>query len=918
MTQNRVIVLVDMDCFYVQVEQRIFPELKGKPCAVVQYNTWKGGGIIAVSYEARAHGVNRRIRGDEAKEKCPDINLIHVPELRGKADLTRYREAGAEVIKVLCRFSNCVERASIDEAYIDLTETVHERTQAGTDRIKQDMLSNTHVIGFEELNNHEVTHKGETCEEGVAEPATENHAKPKATTDEQRKLGVSSWLACIYDNDEADGSHDQMLAAAAAIVEEIREAVWKDTGFRCSAGIAHNKVLAKLACGVNKPNKQTILPHRSVGGLFKDLPVHKLRSLGGKLGEQVVDQLGVQFMGEICAFTRKHLQSTLGDKYGAWLYDACRGIEQEPVTARLLPKSIGCGKNFSGKTALNTYDQVAHWVHQLCQELVERLTKDEETNNRHASSLTVSALLQEGAGGARVSRATPIYRSPAIANISMSASKFSDLGAAGTVSIGSFLVPKASLTADAARPAAGKAGEDGARGRVAGKRLGEKEPTRDITTFFTQAPTRGAGGERVGVAADTSGAVAVDASGAIAVDTSGVVAADTSGGVAVDASGAIAVDTSGVAAADTSGGIAVDTSGAVAMDMSGVVAVDMSGVVAMNTSGAVATDTSGVVAADMSGVIAADTSRVVATDTSGVADDDVHGGGCGDAASRDREPPAVAITSLPSTQLRKLGAEVKPTNTAAGAGFSKSPSKRHDGVSFFKQKQLDILMGKECTQGTKDVAQSTSNASLVSFANSFSQRSLLPSDGKSLADGSLFTTTQQGSTSFNDSPIIEHQRCEILEREKVGVEPDTSEQEKTRAFRNSNSDDLFSEEEADKSGNLPPIHANPDRGIDDERVAMESPEICAELVPCALCDRMISPFDLPEHNDYHFALELQRRCPSPAGQRASVAAPRERGKRTAATRDEKSRKKARLAAAATAASSNTKTLRDFFKPGPGS
>lgn len=41
--------------------------------------------------------------------------------------LFRYREAGAEVIQVLCEFSTCVERASIDEAYIDLSEAVEEK-----------------------------------------------------------------------------------------------------------------------------------------------------------------------------------------------------------------------------------------------------------------------------------------------------------------------------------------------------------------------------------------------------------------------------------------------------------------------------------------------------------------------------------------------------------------------------------------------------------------------------------------------------------------------------------------------------------------------------------------------------------------------------------------------------------------------
>ncbi|KAM4817597.1 DNA polymerase eta isoform X1 [Urocitellus parryii] len=369
--QDRVVALVDMDCFFVQVEQRQNPHLRNKPCAVVQYKSWKGGGIIAVSYEARAFGVTRSMWADDAKKLCPDLLLAQVRESRGKANLTKYREASVEVMEVMSRFA-VIERASIDEAYVDLTSAVQEKLQKLQGHpISADLLPTTYIEGL---------------------PQDLTTTKETVQKEEIRKQGLLQWLDSLQIDDIT--SPDLQLTVGAVIVEEMRAAIEMQTGFQCSAGISHNKVLAKLACGLNKPNRQTVVSHGSVPQLFNQMPIRKIRSLGGKLGASVIEILGVEYMGELTQFTESQLQSHFGEKNGSWLYAMCRGIEHDPVKPRQLPKTIGCSKNFPGKTALATREQVQWWLLQLAQELEERLTKDRNDNDRVATQLIVSIRVQ--------------------------------------------------------------------------------------------------------------------------------------------------------------------------------------------------------------------------------------------------------------------------------------------------------------------------------------------------------------------------------------------------------------------------------------------------------------------------------------------------------------------------------------------
>uniref|UniRef100_T1K7Z9 DNA polymerase eta n=1 Tax=Tetranychus urticae TaxID=32264 RepID=T1K7Z9_TETUR len=327
--RDKIIALIDMDCFYVQVEQRADPQYWGKPCAVAQYNPWRGGGIIAVGYEARAFGVKRGFRGDDAKAVCPDIHMFMVEEERGKANLSKYRNASIEVMNVISSFSPLitVERASIDEAFLDLTQY--------------------------DLNE--------------IEAAKLKHFYEGAT---------------LFSNEER-------LLIGASAVKQIRAAILQDTQFKCSAGISHNKTLSKLAAGMNKPNCQTILAYSGVPKIYENTRIDKVRNLGGKLGDELKNKLGITTMGQLAAIPSAHLTSLYAGKTLNWLMNLREGIDEEAVVARQIPKSIGCGKNFPGKSSLSTNEQVTHWFGQLCGELVERITEDRERNKRTSKLLTV-------------------------------------------------------------------------------------------------------------------------------------------------------------------------------------------------------------------------------------------------------------------------------------------------------------------------------------------------------------------------------------------------------------------------------------------------------------------------------------------------------------------------------------------------
>jgi len=76
------------------------------------------------------------------------------------------------------------------------------------------------------------------------------------------------------------------------------------------------QILAKLACGLHKPNRQTILPEAAIAKLYSTLPVKKVRNLGGKFGDIVVESLGCNVMGDLLQYSLEQLQKQFDEKTG--------------------------------------------------------------------------------------------------------------------------------------------------------------------------------------------------------------------------------------------------------------------------------------------------------------------------------------------------------------------------------------------------------------------------------------------------------------------------------------------------------------------------------------------------------------------------------------------------------------------------
>jgi DNA polymerase IV len=129
------------------------------------------------------------------------------------------------------------------------------------------------------------------------------------------------------------------------IARKIKIGIGETTGLTCSIGISPNKLLAKIASDMQKPDGLTILAKEDIETRLWPLPIRKLYGVGPKT-EEHLKRVGVETIGQLAVLPVETLVDRFGKSYGCYLYDASRGNDDSPLVTHWEPKSISRERTF--------------------------------------------------------------------------------------------------------------------------------------------------------------------------------------------------------------------------------------------------------------------------------------------------------------------------------------------------------------------------------------------------------------------------------------------------------------------------------------------------------------------------------------------------------------------------------------------
>jgi len=276
---------VDMNAYFASVEQAANPFLRGKPIAVGGGAGGKRSVVAACSYEAKARGVKNAMPAWEALKICPDLLMV-------AGDMNKYIYTSAQIMTMLRQYTPQVEVFSIDEAFVDVTET------------------------------------------------------------------------------------KERFGGEIAIAKQIKRWIRENFHLTCSIGIGPNKLLAKLAGELKKPDGLTELWPQDIPGKIEKIKVSELCGVGRKL-EEYLGQMGIKTFGDLNRARRDVLVKRFGAVWGDHLWQMGQGRDDSPV----LPSSYeeaakSMGHSYTLPKFTTDLDEVRGYLLRLAEQVGRRLRKE--------------------------------------------------------------------------------------------------------------------------------------------------------------------------------------------------------------------------------------------------------------------------------------------------------------------------------------------------------------------------------------------------------------------------------------------------------------------------------------------------------------------------------------------------------------
>ncbi|EFC44003.1 predicted protein [Naegleria gruberi] len=331
--EKYVIIHLDLDCFYAQVEEVENPKYRDLPLGIQQNQT-----ISTVNYCGRIkYKIPKMTRVKQALEMCPE--LIVIP-----ARMEIYREESRKIFDecigecVNSFHGDCVlEVCGIDEAYINVTDEVNWR------------LENATELGIDVKD-----HRG-------------------------RKVSKSV------------NSQDNHLNIGSQIAEEIRCNVFNSLGYTISAGIAHSKFLSKLASKKQKPNGQALIYSESFDEEINSQDVSIIPNVGYTTKQKLAELCQISTVKQLRAQTYVNIIKCFNsDKAAIKVLNIANGKfdeEYDRVVSKGPPKSIGSELTF---LTIQTYEDFEQKLRTITGDLFTRIQRDLKRNsNRYATKLTL-------------------------------------------------------------------------------------------------------------------------------------------------------------------------------------------------------------------------------------------------------------------------------------------------------------------------------------------------------------------------------------------------------------------------------------------------------------------------------------------------------------------------------------------------